>query len=320
MSLVALNFSETRLLGIIPSLPSSFTEINLRFYVKRLVNDELRRGVVFIREIVPSRIITSIARVMYNEPYTTLRTERREDGPHISDSWGSGPNLYQVRCERQGEIKTLNAGSAEDFILERYWGYTAQPNGSTVEYRVSHAPWRYWELSSFNRQGDLSELYGEHFRATFDRGPHSVFLAEGSIAKVSMPRRFFVPLGSERPLGWILYDGRCGLCSTLANRWSRRAESIGFACASNNSEWVLQKMSPARDRFTKEVCLLLRDGGTLYGVDVYLFLMSRIWWLKPLGFLLGLPGVRHFTIWLYTQIARRRHLLSQACGLKSSHE
>jgi hypothetical protein len=33
-------------------------------------------------------------------------------------------------------------GSHEEFIAEHYWGYTAQRDASTVEYRVTHPSWR----------------------------------------------------------------------------------------------------------------------------------------------------------------------------------
>lgn len=58
LSLVAFRFSKNKLFGVIP-IPAAYTfeEINLRFYVKRRVNSEIRRGVVFIKEIVPSRLI-----------------------------------------------------------------------------------------------------------------------------------------------------------------------------------------------------------------------------------------------------------------------
>jgi len=317
MSLVALHFSRNRLLGIIPSIPFSFNEINLRFYVTRQVGSEKRRGVVFIREIVPSRIITSIARLLYNEPYTTLKTKRHEEGARINYSWGSDSVTYGVRCERREELKSIDRGGLADFILERYWGYTAQPNGSTVEYQVKHKPWRYWEPTSYEQLGDLSKLYGEHFRTTFERGPHSVFWAEGSISDVSMPRRFFTPLGTELPAGWILYDGSCGMCSRLAQTWGSCVKAVGFEFTSNDSGWIRDRLGRANDDIKNDIRLLFRDGRMVSGVDAYLFLMMRIWWLRPFGFILSLPGLRSVAGLVYRQIKRHRHFLSHACRIKN---
>lgn len=54
VSLVGFRFRETRIRGRL-SIPfhSDFEEINMRFYVRRIHQGEVRRGVVFISEIVP---------------------------------------------------------------------------------------------------------------------------------------------------------------------------------------------------------------------------------------------------------------------------
>jgi hypothetical protein len=71
ISIVGFRFHTCRLLGIPIPGHTSFPEINLRFYVRRTVNNELRRGVVFIREIVPRRLVALVANRLYNENYIT---------------------------------------------------------------------------------------------------------------------------------------------------------------------------------------------------------------------------------------------------------
>jgi uncharacterized protein YqjF (DUF2071 family) len=53
VSVVGFQFPDTRLLGVPIPFHRSFEEVNLRFYVRRQVGGEMRRGVVFIKEIVP---------------------------------------------------------------------------------------------------------------------------------------------------------------------------------------------------------------------------------------------------------------------------
>ena len=73
VSVVGFRFLRTRLLGIPIPFHRNFDEVNLRFYVRReLPDDEVRRGVVFIKELVPRRFIAWVARVAYNEPYDAL--------------------------------------------------------------------------------------------------------------------------------------------------------------------------------------------------------------------------------------------------------
>ena len=53
VSIVGFLFLETRLLGLPIPLHRNFEEVNLRFYVRKKSADMWRRGVVFIRELVP---------------------------------------------------------------------------------------------------------------------------------------------------------------------------------------------------------------------------------------------------------------------------
>src|SRR5262245_50304178 len=72
VSIVGFRFCDTRLLGIPVPLHRDFDEVNLRFYVRRDSPTGLRRGVVFIKEIVPRVAIAWIARWVYNENYVSL--------------------------------------------------------------------------------------------------------------------------------------------------------------------------------------------------------------------------------------------------------
>src|SRR5690349_3110183 len=55
LSIVGFRFQNVRVLGIPIPGHTQFDEINLRYYVKRVVDGETRRGVIFVREIVPRR-------------------------------------------------------------------------------------------------------------------------------------------------------------------------------------------------------------------------------------------------------------------------
>ena len=68
VSLVAFQFLNTRVFGIPAFSNRNFDEINLRFYVKRPISDgKEQSGVVFIKEIVPSRLIAWTARTLYGQ-------------------------------------------------------------------------------------------------------------------------------------------------------------------------------------------------------------------------------------------------------------
>jgi hypothetical protein len=65
-----------------------FDEVNLRFYVHRNTGNEIRRGVVFIREVVPKRAIAAIARGAYNENYIALSMRHQISRERASYTWG----------------------------------------------------------------------------------------------------------------------------------------------------------------------------------------------------------------------------------------
>lgn len=67
ISLVGFMFKDTKVFGIKFPFHVNFEEVNLRFYVKK--GD--KRGVVFIKEIVPKPLITFVANSVYHEHYQT---------------------------------------------------------------------------------------------------------------------------------------------------------------------------------------------------------------------------------------------------------
>jgi uncharacterized protein len=192
VSIVGFRFLRTRVLGLaIPGL-SDFEEVNLRFYVRRREADGWRRGVVFVREIVPSRIIAATARICYGEPYMAMpmHHEIREDGVRrrIRYAWRSGGRWNSLSAMTEGSPKEIREGSEEEFILEHYWGYTARGRCSG-EYRVEHPKWRIWQGLSEELDCDIAAIYGERFLAPLSASPSSCIVAEGSPIVVRLGSR-----------------------------------------------------------------------------------------------------------------------------------
>jgi len=77
VSLVGFRFLKTRVFGVAFPFHCNFDEVNLRFYVQRRAGAEVRRGVVFVREIVPRRAIATVARAFYGERYLALPMSHR---------------------------------------------------------------------------------------------------------------------------------------------------------------------------------------------------------------------------------------------------
>jgi uncharacterized protein len=153
VSLVGFRFLETKLFGFLPiPFHTNFDEVNLRFYV--------RRGVVFIREIVPRRAIASIARIVYGENYValTMRHRVQRTPPSLSAEYQFriASAWCTLRAATSGDPVPPQRDSLEQFITEHYWGYSARHEKESLEYRVSHVPWRVWSCTSAAFEGDAS--------------------------------------------------------------------------------------------------------------------------------------------------------------------
>jgi uncharacterized protein len=197
VSLVGFLFDDTRVLGLRIPFHVKFPEINLRFYVRRTSGSDVRRGVVFIKEIVPSPTIALVARLGYNEPYETRRmgsyvaARAPKDPLHVSYSWAPrlGGWAHITVDTTEAHPQPIAPGSHEEYITEHFWGYTRQRDGGTIEYHVEHPSWRVWQTARATVTGHTEELYGLEFAKLLEGAPDSAFLAEGSAVTVSRPSR-----------------------------------------------------------------------------------------------------------------------------------
>ena len=193
ISVVGFQFLRTRIFGVLPvPFHVNFDEVNLRFYVRRREGDEVRRGVVFVKEVVPRRAIACVARWSYGEKYIACPMRHEISGaqsPSARYEW-KFQNKWCGMGATAASIPLLpQEGSLEQFITEHYWGYSTKRGGRSVEYRVSHAPWRVWTASKARFEGDGAAMYGEVFDECLSRPPDSAFIAEGSKVEVHMPRQ-----------------------------------------------------------------------------------------------------------------------------------
>ena len=186
-SLVGFRFLHTRVFGFRFPLHTDFEEVNLRFYVRRQTPEGWRRGVVFVRELVPRRAIAFIARTWYGEPYLAVpmshQIEHSAAGLRVEYGWSRAGRRESLFATAAGEPQPIAAGSAEEFITEHYWGYTARGQ-RTSEYEVEHPRWQTWRALDCGFQADVASLYGGRFVACLSAPPASAFIAAGSPVSV----------------------------------------------------------------------------------------------------------------------------------------
>ena len=188
VSLVGFMFVNTKLKGIPVPFHQNFEEVNLRFYVKhKTKNGAERRGVVFIKEIVPKMMISFVANTLYGEHYETM---------DMDHSWNERDGLleveYKIEKDQWYSMKVIADTASEEipvsceaeFITEHYWGYTKLSDTETSEYEVWHPRWKVHPVKSYSCDFDFGKVYGDDFAFINELKPFSVMLAEGSEIKV----------------------------------------------------------------------------------------------------------------------------------------
>jgi hypothetical protein len=189
LSTVGFQFLDARVLGIPVPFHRNFDEVNLRFYVRRDSDSGIRRGVVFVKEIVPRAAIAWVARRVYNENYVALPMRHEDEvgrsfEPRVAYHWRQGGRSHHLAVRVEGSAGVTDEGSEESFITEHYWGYVRQRNGTKLEYRVEHPRWGVWRARETELECDVASLYGAEFAPYLCGPPSSAFLAEGSAVTV----------------------------------------------------------------------------------------------------------------------------------------
>lgn len=194
VSLVGFLFLDTRIFGFPAIFHDSFEEVNLRFYVRRELPRESRRGVVFIREIVSRPLVAETAKLTYNEPYTIAPTRHTlvrtaDELESVEYSFGPSNRACRFALRPDGPSVPLLRESHEEFIAERAWGFTRQRDGGTIEYAVDHPRWNVWRNARWELDGPLDDFYSQPFSSILSTTPASAFIAEGSAVTVHLPQR-----------------------------------------------------------------------------------------------------------------------------------
>lgn len=193
LSVVALTFEKLRVLGIPVPFHQDYVQINLRFYVVN--KDWSEAGVVFVREIIPKPQLAWGARLVLNEKYLSMDTERSESTTE------SGARRLTYRFSRSPGRANLAAATihplplpkelAEQarFLTERFSSFTAQPEASVIALPVVHDSWEIVPVSQVKLSLGDPGVFPSVFHVVMARPPDVAFLAAGSPVHFLRPRR-----------------------------------------------------------------------------------------------------------------------------------
>jgi len=187
VSLVGFMVLKTKLHGLRIPFHSDFPEVNLRFYVRYRSGNDWRRGVVFINEFVPKHAITFVANKLYKERFVTYRLKHKceiDKKLMIGYYWKKDQQWNKMEVTADPGLRELKRESKEEFITDRYWGYSSNNKNKTEEFRVEHPRWDIYPIEQYSIDSNFKTIYGNDFASLNDTKPASVFLAEGSPATI----------------------------------------------------------------------------------------------------------------------------------------
>jgi uncharacterized protein len=195
VSLVGFMFKQTSLFHIPIPLLGTFEEINLRFYVKRVEGNNIKRGVVFINETVPYKLVAWLANKLYKEHYIAIPTKNKIVSSAISKNikyeWKINNKWNHIAVNTDNENEQMLSNSVEEFIFEHYYGYTKISSQVSQEYKVNHPRWEVNKVNDYSIECDFTSMYGNDFAILNKQKPNSVIVAEGSLVTVNWKRTQF---------------------------------------------------------------------------------------------------------------------------------
>ena len=194
VSLVGFMFKKTSLFGIPIPFFGSFEEINLRFYVRKVEGKRIKKGVVFINETVPYKVVALLANKLYKEHYISIPTKNSIEVAEYKDikyEWKLNESWNTLQVNADSTKHKIEPTTIEEFIFERYFGFTKLSPETTQEYRIHHPKWMTNKINSSTLNCDFNLMYGPAFSSLNTQKPSSILLAEGSHVSVNWKRDRF---------------------------------------------------------------------------------------------------------------------------------
>jgi uncharacterized protein YqjF (DUF2071 family) len=187
-------FNKTSLFGVPIPFFGSFEEINLRFYVRKIEGKKIKKGVVFINETVPFKIVAKLANKLYKEHYISIPTRNTiniGEGKQIMYEWKMNNQWNAIKLESALDKNPILPNTIEEFIFERYFGFTKIAPLVSQEYRIQHPKWMTHKILNYTIDCNFGSMYGSAFAGLNNQAPSSIIMAEGSPVSVKWKRDRF---------------------------------------------------------------------------------------------------------------------------------
>jgi hypothetical protein len=154
--------------------------------VRRDQAGERRRGVVFLKQIVP-RPSEALGPLSTRDVIGTETGQDVQEGEQgaIAYDWFAANRWNRLSALRAGPRTTPAEHSIEEFITNRPWAYARRRNGSSMEFRIEQGPSEIWPAIQPQLDCDIASIFGAEFIRILSAPPISTFVAVGSSVRVA---------------------------------------------------------------------------------------------------------------------------------------
>jgi hypothetical protein len=151
--------------------------------MKRVEGDQVKRGVVFINQTVPYKLVAWLANKLYKEHYIAIPTKNALEITYLSKNiwypWIININWNHIAVHAAKENEPMLPGSAEKFIFELYYGSTKISSQLSQEYKVNHLRRQMNKVLDYSINCDFKSLYGNDSACLCNHQPDSVIIQKG---------------------------------------------------------------------------------------------------------------------------------------------
>lgn len=181
-------FLNTQMLGLNIPFHSNFEELTLRFYVRSNHSLSAKRGVVFIKEIVPKYAISLLANTVFGQNYTTLKMKSAHkdmgDFMETEYQWKYQDKWNKLAVKAGKRSTPIRQNKFNEFIGDHYFGYRKNGETKTYQYEVEHELWETFNVIEHVIDCDFGSLFGKEFSILNEATPKSVFMLKGSEIRI----------------------------------------------------------------------------------------------------------------------------------------
>ncbi|MBB4804871.1 uncharacterized protein YqjF (DUF2071 family) [Chryseobacterium defluvii] len=184
ISIVCFEFSNARLFGFKIPFHQYFPEINIRTYVKKKDNGNIK-GIYFLSEMVPKFMTYFTGKFIYGEPFSLRKLKISKTEKDLKYFIKDSGCEMEIEAGKKNMHSDRELTEEEEFVIERSLAFCGKASQNARMYEVKHQKWNLVESSNFNFTiKKIRHISSDIQNVLLDKKPESIFMTDGSGVEV----------------------------------------------------------------------------------------------------------------------------------------